>query len=474
MTNGRNGRAAANRRPLERLLVVCGALILILLASIVLLLVNFPAGYNTRSGLDLDSVALFRSLWPYPTMTLRPEGFRLAASFAVLGLWALYFVSFGLVWRRGDDDTSRTAFKKALALACVFNIGLAFYAPPILSADLWHYTLFGRMVSVYHQNPYVIPASSISEDLYYPLAIWRETTTQYGPLWTMIEAMVAWLVGSSVLSAGLSFKVIGAAANIGGAVAVADLARRIGGGSGVRAVVIYAWNPAVLLEGAGSGHNDATMAALAVIGLALAGRRRWLPAVALVVASAMVKYLTFLLLAILGIYVLAREKTPKQVAVQALRISAVTALVTMIAYAPFARGLSPNDVLTGLVSAPNPMPNPIGIAVREWAGHPFGIALDGDSVLLLSFVLFLALLAFRLLLPRADLADVSSRYAWASFVYCYVVFAGTFTWYLISPAAAIAVSKKTLGTFCFVVLTMAWGFWLMLTGYANPVATAAQ
>ena len=44
-------------------------------------------------------------------------------------------------------------------LGVAYHVTLALGMPPVLSADIYHYALFGRMVAFYGLNPYVVPGS---------------------------------------------------------------------------------------------------------------------------------------------------------------------------------------------------------------------------------------------------------------------------------------------------------------------------
>jgi hypothetical protein len=64
-----------------------------LLIVFMLLYVNVPPGFNVPYGLCLQSVALFRTLWSYPTLSLSAMTLSTAAALTVLALWGVYIAA---------------------------------------------------------------------------------------------------------------------------------------------------------------------------------------------------------------------------------------------------------------------------------------------------------------------------------------------------------------------------------------------
>ena len=146
--------------------------------------------------------------------------------------------------------------------------------PLLLSTDAWTYWEYGRIAAVHGGNPYVDTPSEFSADPAYEHAgaAWRETTSVYGPAFTLLSEVVALVSGSSAAAAAWIFKVLAAGGVLGCAVLAARLAR-----DRPAAAALVGWNPLFAVHFAGGGHNDALLAALVLGALALsAGGRRGL------------------------------------------------------------------------------------------------------------------------------------------------------------------------------------------------------
>jgi hypothetical protein len=100
---------------------------------------------------------------------------------------------------------------------------------------------------------------------------WRDTTTVYGPAFTLASEPLARAAGSSADAAAWIYKGIAAAALLTTAALAARLSRRRS-----LAFAFVAWNPVLAVHFAGGGHNDALVILLVVgaLAAAAAGRRQ--------------------------------------------------------------------------------------------------------------------------------------------------------------------------------------------------------
>jgi hypothetical protein len=120
---------------------------------------------------------------------------------------------------------------------------------------------------------------------------------------------------------------------------IALILRRIAPERALAGVVLLVWNPVVLFETIGNGHNDIAM----VVWLLLAAwsmlRRRYTLAVLALIGGALIKYIPLLLIPIVLALAL-RDLSGWRARLRLATVTSVTA-VTLIAaaYAPFWRGL---------------------------------------------------------------------------------------------------------------------------------------
>jgi hypothetical protein len=451
-------------------LIAAGLTLQVLLVAFVLLYVNVPIGYDVPFGLSRESPALFRTLWPYPSVSLEPAAFRKLATLVIIALWAVYLAAWIIARRSMPGWRRRQMVLVITAFTVLYHVVLALAMPPVLSSDIYHYALFGRMVAFYGLNPYVLPGNVVSGDPVWPWVFWRDVTTHYGPIWTLISAGAAALSDQSVLLTVLTFKGVAALFNLANCLLVYCLARRLTGGDGVVALLLYAWNPLILIEVAGSGHNDAAMMTFALLGLLLAARGRMLFGLTALLLSVMVKYLTALLVLFFVIHCLARAGSWHQRAALAGRMAAVSALMVGALYAPFWAGPATLERL-GTVGAP--FKSFVRYLLREWLAKMLGgggdISLARAAAepyiewgLYLGFGLLVLALVTVVAARGSGWLRVLNVWGIASLAFVTLVYGWNLPWYLIPTLATAGVAVQTLASVRLLGATHALGLGLML------------
>ena len=191
-------------------------------------------------------------------------------------------------------------------------------ARPDLSTDIYRYAWEGRVVAN-GGNPF----SSVPEDTTfaslrdgdYGRVVYRNMPAIYPPL-----AQGAFALAAIAHPGPFALKVLFSLFDIGTALVLLRLLRRRGLPEAT--VLLFAWNPLVIVETAHSGHVDAMAAFFLVLGLALweSGRRVWAGIV--LGLSALVKYL-------------ALASLPWLVRRRYLAVAIVLAAVVVVGYIPF-------------------------------------------------------------------------------------------------------------------------------------------
>jgi hypothetical protein len=155
-------------------------------------------------------------------------------------------------------------------------------AYPINATDVFRYVIRGRIASVYGASPYAAPPATFVGDPLMPLAgEWADETSPYGPLWELVAAGLTALAGDNLLVGVLLFKGLAVACFLAMAGLIWSLLPP--GPARPAAVLLWAWNPALLLTFSLNGHNDALMLFWLVVGHWLARRGR--PAAGFVVMA---------------------------------------------------------------------------------------------------------------------------------------------------------------------------------------------
>ena len=151
---------------------------------------------------------------------------------------------------------------------------LYLFTPATFSDDVYSYASYGRLLSVHHASPYVIPPSAYPHDPTFKLVHWKDTVSIYGPLWIVISAVVGLVSGPDRLGYLIAFRLCAFVAHLLNIWLVTATLRTLGHPTRTVALgtLLYAWNPLVLFESSLGGHNDVFMVTFLFLGLLFSAR----------------------------------------------------------------------------------------------------------------------------------------------------------------------------------------------------------
>jgi len=214
-----------------------------------------------------------------------------------LAAFLVYFLAVSKVWdkRRTADsqDIDRKHISTFLILffAVVFRVTLLF-SPPTLSDDVFRYVWDGSIQN-HGINPYLYPpeASDISafRDQYWTSINNKHIPTIYPPL-----LQILFRVADLTSHTPMAMKVLFMVCDIG-VISIVLLLLRLYALPPDR-VLIYAWNPLVLVEFAGSGHNDTLALVLMMAALYAIMRDRYLLSILWLALSFVSKFFSVVLI----------------------------------------------------------------------------------------------------------------------------------------------------------------------------------
>ena len=255
---------------------------------------------------------------------------------AMVAAFASYLAGLLVLSRAGASVRLRAV----IVLACAVQL-LPLAGPVLLSTDVYTYWDYGRIAAVHDGNPYVDVPSDYPDDPAYPLmgSYWYDTTSVYGPGFTLVSEVHAEAVGDSSDAAAWTYRTLSALAMV----ALVLLAARLSSRPSFAAAFV-GWNPLLAIHFAGGGHNDAWMMAFVLGALALAASgRRALAGVAWAAAIA-IKWVPvlFLPLRLLEARRTGRKIDHRGLAVAAVVIVAIATLLYGLEWAGAAGPLATN------------------------------------------------------------------------------------------------------------------------------------
>lgn len=256
---------------------------------------------------------------------------RLLAGFALLGL--LYWLG----WRAALRARGRMGWVLVLAGAAISG-GILLFLYPFDAADVFDNIVHGRILGVYGANPFDQVAADFRSDPFLSYVGWRHFPSAYGPGWELVAAATAQQAGDGIVANVLAFKILGGLFLAGCVSIVAGLVRHTTPERALACTLLLAWNPLVLYETLGHGHNDIAMLFWILACVWWMARGRYTLAALALVTGALFKFVPLLLLPPAGLIALRALPGAKA----RLRFVTVTTCATVflviLAYAPFWHG----------------------------------------------------------------------------------------------------------------------------------------
>jgi len=339
-------------------------------------------------------------------------------------------------WRVAHQAHGRPAWIIVIGGALLSATILAFMFP-IGAADLFDYIMHGRIAGVHGVNPFFNTGREFPDDPFFAYMAWHDSPSTYGPLWVLASAAAARLAGDSIIANVLVFKLLIGIFFFGSIGLVAATLRKVAPERALKGVLVLAWNPVVLYETFGNGHNDMLMVFFVLAAVWLLTRRRYTLAILALAAGALIKYIPLLLIPVAGL--LALRDLPDMRA--RLRFVLITVYATIalcvLAYYPFWKGPETLTITTRQGLLTTSLPAALWAWLEPGWGDRYARVFAGRSAVVITG-LFVVWQSFRAWRDRS----------WASFpcaafwiLTLYLLFTCLWfqEWYTIWPVALAAI-----------------------------------
>ena len=191
-------------------------------------------------------------------------------------------------------------------LPAVFGVGAALAVPmaamyPVNAIDRFIYAVRSRLMTTHGAHPLAVEPRAFPDDplMRFASREWSDNVSPYGPLWNLIAAPITAVAGDRMLVALVGFKLLAVVALLGGGWLIARTEATggpVSAGGPAAGALFYLWNPLVLWEGVGNGHNDVVMTVPLLFALHAWTRRRDALVVPWLIVAALIKYVAVLLI----------------------------------------------------------------------------------------------------------------------------------------------------------------------------------
>jgi len=262
-----------------------------------------------------------------------PAYVRLGVAF--IAVWGLYLLGY----RISRNVQGRSAWIVLFAGMFAFILVFLFVAP-FDAADIYDNIMHGRILGVHHANPFQQVIADYPNDPFHDYAAWKSARSAYGPLWELLAGLAARLAGDGIISNVLAFKLLPGIFHLVGVVIVVLYLRQTAPEQALGGALLVGWNPLMLYETWGNGHNDVAMAFWFLAAAWWILRRRYTLAVLSLLVGALIKFIPILLIPAVLLIGWRNLETIRARLLFLVNTALISILITAASYYPFWSGFA--------------------------------------------------------------------------------------------------------------------------------------
>ena len=233
-------------------------------------------------------------------------------------------------------------------LTGVFGV-IFIFAPGVMSQDIFLYATYGRMASFYNVNPYVVSPTAYTTDIFHIFLLDKGLgVAHYGPLWIDMTLPVVLVARESVANILFGFRLLGLVSYMANAMLIWLILAKLKPEMRISGVILFAWNPLVLLLGVSETHYEIVVITFLLLGALFFQRRSFLLSWVFVLLATLLNLFCLLLLPFF-LKLLWKETRIMRGGWRFLwwlALTSLSAVIVVLAFAPYSRGWG----LVGFVS----------------------------------------------------------------------------------------------------------------------------
>jgi len=260
-----------------------------------------------------------------------PAYLRMILAFVGLGLLYLF------AYRTVRQSQSRAAWVVVIFSNLLFALTFLLIAP-FDAADIYDNISHGRISGIYGANPYQQVIADYPQDPFHDYAAWKRAPSAYGPIWELLAGLAAKLAGDGIIANVLTFKFLVGFFHLASVGFIWLFLRKTQPDLALAGVLLLAWNPVVLYEVWGNGHNDMAMAIWILLAIWLMSLRRYSSAVLSLTIGALIKFIPILLIPVALVIGWREQKRLGDRVVFLSKTAGAVIIIVVLAYYPFWTG----------------------------------------------------------------------------------------------------------------------------------------
>jgi hypothetical protein len=160
------------------------------------------------------------------------------------------------------------------------------------SYDIFNYIFDAKIITHYHQNPYLQKALDYPHDPMLSFMRWTHRVYPYGPVWLGLTVPLSFIGLQFFLPTYFLFKFLMTAAFLGSCYFIGKILQKVAPEREVLGLVLFGLNPLVLIESLVSSHLDIVMMFFSLWALYVFIKNRFLLSYGLLILSIGIKFVT--------------------------------------------------------------------------------------------------------------------------------------------------------------------------------------
>jgi len=244
---------------------------------------------------DLSLTLSQVSIWQIIQKNFQQIGWfnRPLSTLLFVSITALMFAYY--IWFLKKAWSKQIKIKEVWVLVIVTSVILAL-SYNAFSYDLFNYIFDAKIVTHYHQNPYLHRALDFPGDPMLSFMQWTHRLYPYGPVWLGLTVPLSFAGMNFFLLTFFLFKFMIAGFYLGTVYLIYKINERINPQHALLNTVFFAMNPLVIIESLVSSHSDIVMIFFAILGIYLFFLKKKILAIIAIIVSSQVKIPTIALI----------------------------------------------------------------------------------------------------------------------------------------------------------------------------------
>lgn len=251
----------------------------------------------------------------------------------ILALFVFYLLILSSVYRKKIS-------KKTIWFLIIATTIILTFSYNAFSYDLFNYIFDAKIITFYHQNPYLHKALDYASDPMLSFMHWTHRLYPYGPTWLVLTVPLSFIGMQFFLPTFFLLKILISISFLGTVFFISKILQKFSLKDELFGITFFALNPLIIMESLVSAHNDIVMIFLMVWALYLLMSMKYIRSIILFILSIGVKFATAFVLPIY-ILIIFLQKRKKAVDWQALFTATTAVMIVPVILASYRTNFQP-------------------------------------------------------------------------------------------------------------------------------------